>query len=566
MSVRPLLLLTFPTVFSLLTASATVRYVDLNSTNAVPPFTDWSTAATNIQDAVDAAVDGDTILVGSGTFQTGGRVVYGTMTNRLAVTKPLTVQSAYGPSLTVIQGNPMVGTNAIRCVYLTNGATLTGFTLQNGGTESFTGDTVHEQSGGGAWCEAYDCIISNCTVAGCNGNIFGGGVYGGSLYNCTLVNNTVASSGAGAAYSALTNCTLMNNAASGTAGGGVFDCTLNSCQLTGNNARSEGGGAQDSTLVNCLVSGNTSTYGGGAYGGTLNNCILTQNQAAWGGGADNSTLNNCLVVSNSAFVASTSGGAMALGGGMIGGVGNNCTIVGNSVVRLTGSNGGGAYAATLNNCIVYGNRGSSVATYSNYYGGTFNYCCTAPLPGGGIGNFSNTPLFVDLAGGNFRLQSNSPCINAGNNSYCTISNDLDGAPRIVARTVDVGAYEFQAPASLISYAWLQQYGLPTDGSADFIDPDGDGMNNWQEWRCGTDPTNALSVLIMLAPSNSAAGVIVPWQSVAGIVYYVQRATNFTAQPVFSTVQSNILGQVGITTLEDTNAPVGAPVFYRVGVQ
>ena len=42
-------------------ALAGVHYVDLNSTNAMPPYTNWATAATNIQDALDAAVAGDEI-------------------------------------------------------------------------------------------------------------------------------------------------------------------------------------------------------------------------------------------------------------------------------------------------------------------------------------------------------------------------------------------------------------------------------------------------------------------------------------------------------------------------
>jgi hypothetical protein len=40
--------------------------------------------------------------------------------------------------------------------------------------------------------------------------------------------------------------------------------------------------------------------------------------------------------------------------------------------------------------------------------------------------------------------------------------------------------------------WLRSHGLPADGSADFMDSDGDGFNNWEEWRAGSDPTRKSS--------------------------------------------------------------------------
>src|SRR5258708_23286024 len=120
-------------VLAATSALATVRYVDVNSAAPAPPYTTWATAATTIQQAIDVALAGDEIVVTNGVYQTGGRAVDGAMTNRVAVTKPLTVRSVNGPRVTVItrqQGSGTVtGDSPVRCGYLTNGAALTGFTL-----------------------------------------------------------------------------------------------------------------------------------------------------------------------------------------------------------------------------------------------------------------------------------------------------------------------------------------------------------------------------------------------------------------------------------------------------
>ena len=197
------------------------------------------------------------------------------------------------------------------------------------------------------------------------------------------------------------------------------------------------------------------------------------------------------------------------------------------------------------NDIIYGNTTMN-GVLSNYDSAPsiLVSCCTTPMPPSGFNNITNDADFIGMVNGNFRLQTNSPCINAGNNTYMSnsltavlvLNTDLDGNPRIVGGAVDIGAYEFQSPTSIISYAWLQQYGLPTDGSADHADIDGDGMNNYQESIAGTNPTNAMSVLTMLppTPTYNPPGLVVSWQSIAGQSYFVQRSTNLGIQPAFHT--------------------------------
>jgi hypothetical protein len=298
-----------------------------------------------------------------------------------------------------------------------------------------------------------------------------------------------------------------------------------------------GGGAYACTLNFCVVVGNNANSGGGAYASTLNNCTVLTNYANYGGGGSQSGLNNCLLVGNS---ASPSGGA-ANGCTLI-----NCTITGNSA-----GNGGGVFQCGLQNSVIYFN---SAGNGPDAIWSSLDSCWNAD------------PNFVNAAAGNFHLQANSPCIDTGNNSYVLGTTDLDGQRRIVNNIVDIGAYEF-IPAEVAAFnQWLQQYGLPTDGSVDFVDTDGDGMNNYNEWRSDTIPTNTLSGLRMVEIASSQAGVDVTWQSVATRSYWLERANNLAGATPFLTVATNIPGTPNLKTFTDTSATNAGPYFYRVGVQ
>jgi PKD repeat protein len=271
--------------------SAGIHYVSQASANPTFPYTSWETAATNIQEAIEAAPQaGGLVLVSNGIYATGGRVV-GTnlLANRVAVTKPLTLWSVNGPQFTIIQGAKAPGggngDGAIRCVYLADGASLSGFTLTNGATRLPPGDATPEKQGGGVWSASTRAMVTNCVIVGNSAGWGGGGAFGGTLHDCTLTGNSSFEIGGGASDCALYNCTLTGNRAERWAGGARF-CTLYNCVLTGNSASYGGGVTAHCRLYNCTLTGNWAEVAGGAggdwgFGCLLYNCIVYSNRAGY---------------------------------------------------------------------------------------------------------------------------------------------------------------------------------------------------------------------------------------------------------------------------------------------
>ena len=86
--------------------------------------------------------------------------------------------------------------------------------------------------------------------------------------------------------------------------------------------------------------------------------------------------------------------------------------------------------------------------------------------------------------------------------------------------------------------WLAQYGLTNSGAtfdqAETNDFDSDGLNNWQEYIAGTDPTNAVSVLKAAQTTRN----VISWSAVSGRIYSVYWSTNLLKG--FTNLNNNIL--------------------------
>ncbi len=253
-----------------------VHCVDAAGSSPTPPFSDWLTAATNIQDAIDAAGPAEFVLVTNGLYSSGGRAMAGDLTNRVALTKSVTVISLSGPETTTIRGSidpaSINGPLATRCAWMDPGTRLEGFTLTGGATRD-SGDLYLMQCGGGV--VAGDALIVNCIIATNFANYGGGGSYGGTFVRCRIIGNSAGQYGGGEHSSALYACYLSGNSA-GTGGGGYSGKVFN-CTIVGNSAAFGGGGLASADPLNCIIYYNSI---GGSYdlpsanykNGLLDNC------------------------------------------------------------------------------------------------------------------------------------------------------------------------------------------------------------------------------------------------------------------------------------------------------
>ena len=442
-----------------------------------------------IQSAIDAAVDGDTVLVYAGTYSgEGNRDIDFTG-------KAITVKSAHGPDYTVIDCSS--AGRGFQFVSLEDHSSwLDGFTIDNCDTPSGGGGIVCVESsptisnciitrsatwsgGGGIACYRCFPIIFGCRIYGNSAYGSGGGIYCHASYpaiiECVITGNRTDIQGGGISCGEsapfIKSCTISDNEAEEHGGGVSFflsDPWIARCTVAGNRTDGSGGGicimSSSPIIENCTVSKNTSIdHGGGIScfdcGPEIKNCTISENTTSRSGGGgiycthSSPLITNCTNAGNS---ANSDGGGVRCSHSDF--IIKNCTITENATNR----SGGAIYCfssdAVLTNCILWNNSkdeilaqsGKPELTYSDIEGGW-----------AGEGNIDINPLFIDVENKNFHLEHDSPCIDAGID--CEVYEDIDGDSRPQKDGFDIGSDEvrFEGPVLYISpryFYTLGEYG------------------------------------------------------------------------------------------------------------
>jgi hypothetical protein len=405
--------------------------------------------------ALGQAVDGDTVYVGQGIYTgTGGAV--------LSVTHSISLYGGWDGTITVpplrdpeIHRTTLDGQGVRHVIFIGDDAspTVDGFVITGGWGEDGGGIHIY----GAAPLIQNNVITANHTVtSGSYINGRGGGIYVGGFGNAVISHNLIISNASG--Y-----------------GGGIYHdgsevITIIADDIIGNRASRRGGGIMVENRADIIqgnvISGNVAGSGGG--GGIMiwhaachveANRII-RNVAGGGGGismgnhATPSILNN-LVISNSrdgiqvGYSSSSIVNNTIVGSGLSDS-GHGINLAGSTSCSSPDCNGG----LIINNIVISYNSGivgfnqiTPTIDYNDVWG---NLAANYSLPPGvvtGTHNISQDPRFVDPTVDNYHLQTDSPCINAGDPAGVppAPATDIDGNPRPSCIAVDLGAYEEHEP-------------------------------------------------------------------------------------------------------------------------
>ncbi len=363
-----------------------------------------------IQDGINAAANGDTVLVESGTY----------FENINFNGKAITVTSADGPVVTIIDGGA-VNTVVTFSTNETTASVLSGFTVQNGNNEfngggimiagaspTIKGNSIVNNlsgSGGGLSVQFGSPVIEGNFISQ-NRAQFGGGLYLGFCPGSRVVRNDFrgneGSSGGGAiAFFGAGRVVVENN------------------QFYSNISATQGGAMwivneADELIVQNLFVQNISTSGSEIYS------LIPQSTTGF------RIINNTIVSNN----PNTDAAVIADG------FNKNAVLINNIIAAGPGE------TALLCNPI-YKDGPPIVQTNDAYSSSGAGYSGTCGSDLDRFGNISEDPQFVDALKSDFELLAASPAINAGKNLSGLPQKDLAGNPRIVGGTIDMGAYEYQ---------------------------------------------------------------------------------------------------------------------------
>jgi len=466
----------------------------------------------SIQEAIDAAQDGDTVLVAPGTYYE--EVNFNG--------KAIALRTSGGPELTTIDG---ADTNDSVVVCMSGegpDTVLDGFTVTGGGpggagivccsaSPTISNCIVTGNTRGGidsGYTFDASPTVTNCTISGnSGGGIVHAGLYGGTLTvtDCAVTSNAgggILLDGGSATISA---CTISDNSGGVGAGISSWDCavTISGCTISGNTADGEGGGvccAGDSsavTIIDTIISGNSANHGGALYCHdgecVLTNCIISENSAgpaSWGGGAvlcegGYLTVSKCSFQRNVAYGAHSPGydrGGAVFCAGAAGSIAN-CTFSENSAAV-----GGAVYfyysAVSLINCKLSGNTaavdGGGLACYGSDAAIT-NCTISANLAaneGGAVACYAASPTIT-----NCTITANEA--NNGGAVYCLFSGNPMITNCILWGDTPQEIYVPGGDPVVVGYSDVQG-GWPGAGNVNadplFVDPDGpdNDPNTWED--------------------------------------------------------------------------------------